>query len=382
MWKAILKIIGGILAGIIFGLLIAGLLLVYIKGMTWHEYFYGKLFDSLMVAIVTCVAFILAIVILVPLHEFGHLVFGLMTGYKFVSFRIFDRTLVRIDDKFKIKRFSVGGTLGQCLMSPPEKPLERIPTVWYNFGGVAMNLIALLLVLPVLFVAVNPLVKVAAFMFILADALLILMNGLPLKISGTGNDGYNMLHMRRNLVSKRGFVEALRANALIQAGVRPKDMPDEWFRLPDNIDYSDQLQVGIPMMVASRKIDEKRYEEALQEFENLYTNKEKIIPLYVKEIECELVFLRLIAGRTDDAKLLLDKDLRKYIDIAKSTMSSKQRVLCAIYLYLDKDPDKAQKIYEELNANKEEYLLRGEVESDLALMEDMLHTYNSGGEPK
>lgn len=382
MWKAILKIIGGILAGIIFGLLIAGLLLVYIKGMTWHEYFYGKLFDSLMVAIVTCVAFILAIVILVPLHEFGHLVFGLMTGYKFVSFRIFDRTLVRIDDKFKIKRFSVGGTLGQCLMSPPEKPLERIPTVWYNFGGVAMNLIALLLVLPVLFVAVNPLVKVAAFMFILADALLILMNGLPLKISGTGNDGYNMLHMRRNLVSKRGFVEALRANALIQAGVRPKDMPDEWFRLPDNIDYSDQLQVGIPMMVASRKIDEKRYEEALQEFENLYTNKEKIIPLYVKEIECELVFLRLIAGRTDDAKLLLDKDLRKYLDIAKSTMSSKQRVLCAIYLYLDKDPDKAQKIYEELNANKEEYLLRGEVESDLALMEDMLHTYNSGGEPK
>ena len=87
----------------------------------------------------------------VLLHEGGHLVCGLATGYRFVSFRIFNLTFIRKDGKLCIKRFSLAGTGGQCLLTPPERPLEDIPTTLYNLGGVLANLLtAILAFLPLL----------------------------------------------------------------------------------------------------------------------------------------------------------------------------------------------------------------------------------------
>ncbi|MFR1327763.1 MAG: hypothetical protein ACLSCE_16590 [Bacteroides cellulosilyticus] len=43
--------------------------------------------------------------------------------------------------KFRFKRFSISGTGGQCLLSPPDKPYEQMPYFWYNAGGVLMNLL-------------------------------------------------------------------------------------------------------------------------------------------------------------------------------------------------------------------------------------------------
>ena len=83
------------------------------------------------------VAFILHIII----HEGGHLVAGLLTGYRFVSFRIFSLTLIRKDGRYQWRNFSLGGTGGQCLMAPPLRPLEEIDTRWYNLGGVLANIV-------------------------------------------------------------------------------------------------------------------------------------------------------------------------------------------------------------------------------------------------
>ena len=54
------------------------------------------------------------------IHEAGHLVFGLMTGYKFCSFRVASFMWLKENGKLKLKRLSVAGTGGQCLMSPPD----------------------------------------------------------------------------------------------------------------------------------------------------------------------------------------------------------------------------------------------------------------------
>lgn len=69
---------------------------------------------------------------------------------------------------------------------------------------------------------------------------------------------------------------------------------------------------------------------------------------------------------------LLDANLRKYIDAYKGVMSSKQRILCAIALYIDNDRAMAEEIYRTLSASQEKYLLQGEVKSDLAIMKKML----------
>lgn len=375
MLKSILKIILGLLIGVVAGLLIAAIGLICFTDTTLPGFLSKLASTSFLVAMGAAgfgiLIFALSIAILIPLHEAGHLVCGLMSGYKFVSFRIFNLTFIKSDGKLKIKRYSIAGTGGQCLLTPPDLPIEKIPTGWYNSGGVLFNIIAVLAVAPLLLIN-NPFAKEAAVIFTLTGAFLILMNGIPMKISRAGNDAYNMLALKKNLLAKRGLVEALRANAMIQNGVRPKDMPDDWFVIPDDIDYSDQLETSIPMMAASRFIDEMNFQEALRSFEELYSHKNEIIGLYVKEIECELVFLYIVNGDMGKATELLTPKLRKYIETYRQVMSCKQRILCTMALFIDNERDKAIGIYEDLLAKENNYLLQGEVKSDLAIMKSLL----------
>lgn len=384
MLKSILKLLMGLAIGIVAGFLIAVIFGVCFTDITFVE-FLDKLKTAnfsagLIAAGVGIVTFFVSITVLVLVHEAGHLVCGLLSGYRFVSFRIFNLTFIKIDGKLRVRRYSIAGTGGQCLLTPPDMPLEKIPTGWYNFGGVLFNLIALLAVVPLFFIKGNPVLIECVTIFTLTDIMLIVLNGIPMKVSGAGNDAYNILLLRKNPVAKRGLVVALRSNALIQEGVRPKDMPDEWFVVPEKIDYRDQLEVSIPMMAASRLVDELRYNEARNAFESLYAHKDELIALYVKEIACELVFLRLMGGDKEDASELLDENLKKYIKAYRKVMSSKERILCAIALKLDEQRDEAVSIYGDVCKREKDYLLQGEVKSDLAIMHDMLNGDNSQGD--
>lgn len=374
--KTVLKLIVGLLAGGLIGLLIGGLIVVVFTDTTWSEYiakYYSlDLSEGVTVFFVAIVSMIFSFLILVPVHEFGHLVCGLLTGYKFVSFRIFNYTIIKIDGKLRVKKFAVAGTGGQCLLTPPDLPIDQIPTGWYNFGGILANIIVLVIVLPFFLLDLNPFVAEALGVFASVDAIMILLNGIPMMANGVGNDGYNMKLLKKNLRSRQGIVNQLRANALIQNGMRPKDMPEEFFENPKDIDYRNALEVSIPLMYSSRLVDEMNYTEALECLEALYSHKDEIMPLYIKEIACELAFLYLRTGNLEKAEELLDKDLRKYIETYRRMMSSKERLLSAMAFYLDKDKSKAIDIYSNMKSRQDEYLLQGEVRSDLALMEDML----------
>ena len=83
---------------------------------------------------------IVAYFIHILVHESGHLLFGLFTGYKFSSFRIFSFMWIKQDGKIKLKRHRIAGTAGQCLMTPPDIKDGKLPYVWYNLGGVILNL--------------------------------------------------------------------------------------------------------------------------------------------------------------------------------------------------------------------------------------------------
>lgn len=374
--KTILKMIVGLLAGGLIGFIIGGLIVVLFTDTTFNEYihkYYSINFtEGLAVVIVAVVSLIVSLAIIIPVHELGHLICGLLSGYKFVSFRVLNLTFIKIDGRLRIKRFAVAGTGGQCLLTPPDIPIEKIPTGLYNFGGILANIILLLITVPFFFLDLNPFITEALAIFALTDVIMILLNGIPMQAGGVGNDGYNMKLLKKNLLSKQGIINQLKANALIQNGIRPKDMPEVLFFNPEKIDYKNALEVSIPLMYSSRLIDSMKYEEALVLIEDLYSHKNEIMDLYVKEIACELAFLYLRTGKAEKAEPLLDKNLRKYIDIYSKMMSSKERLLVAIALYLDNDKRKASEMYDKFNERKDKYLLQGEVKSDLALIEDML----------
>lgn len=371
--KKILKLIAGLLIGISVGLIISTAGIVIFTDITLSEYvskFISIPFSKTALAALTGIlSFILSLFIIVPAHETGHLIFGLLSGYKFVSLRIFNLTFIRIDGALKVKRFSIAGTGGQCLLTPPDLPLDKIPTALYNAGGNIMNLILLIIAIPILWLELSPFMYEAVFTFILTDFILLLLNAIPMKI---GNDGYNMLHLRNNTRGKQALVIQLRSNALIQKGIRPKEMPDKWFSWSEKIDWKNNMEVSIPIMHASRLIDKMDWKHAYVEFEALYRHKDDIMQLYVNEIACELAFCAMVNGNISHAEELLDDKLRKYIESYRNVMSSKQRIMCAIALYMENNREKAVRIYESVNKSKSEYLLQGEVESDLAIMDAIL----------
>ena len=320
--------------------------------------------ETVGVSLLAILILLFSIFLQVLLHEGGHLVCGLATGYRFVSFRIFNLTFIRKDGKLCIKRFSLAGTGGQCLLTPPERPLEDIPTTLYNLGGVLANLLtAILAFLPLLTVDGLPyLLKFFLLMLSLIGILLAGMNGIPMKMGGIGNDADNMCLLLKDSKSKQALVTQLRINALVQEGMRPKDMPAEWFSQTEDINYKDALQVTIA---------------AYNAFEKIMSHRHEVIGLLIKETACELLFTALVTKRTARAEELYTDELDTYIRQYKDVTSSKQRLLCALALYRDKDTAKAKEIYEATCQRKNKYLMQGEVSSDIALMKSILTAKNA-----
>lgn len=375
--KKVLKFVFALLLGMGIGLAIAVVVIVLFTDTTLSE-FVGKFksvefSEMLLSGLVGVLAAVISVPILVISHEAGHLIFGLLSGYNFVSFRIFNMTFIKIDGKLAVKRYSIAGTGGQCLLLPPDKPIEKIPTEWYNFGGVFVNLIEVIAAILLMPLVRNAFFNESLFIFILIGAILIIMNGIPMKLGGAGNDAYNMIALRKDMIAKRGFVDALRINCEAQNGIRLKDMPESWFEVPENIDFKNQLEVSIPLSAASRLVDMMDFQAGQRMYEDIYAHKDSIISLYLKEIECELIFLRLENGDKTEAESLLTPEMKKYIEAYSKVMSSKQRILCAMALYIDNDREKAMSIYENLQSHEKDYLLQGEVKSDLAIMRKILN---------
>ena len=324
------------------------------------------------------VSLVIAACLQIILHEAGHLVCGLLSGYRFVSFRVGSITLLKDGDgKFRFKRFSLAGTGGQCLMAPPENvPLDKIPTSLYNAGGVIVNLLCAVVSLLLLICCGGMplwlryfLAATMAIGFVFA-----LLNGIPLKLGGIANDGHNLLYLNRDKKSVKGFAVQLIINEKQQNGTRLSEMPDELFTLDGGINYSDPLQANVELMKISRELDKGDIELAHEHFKELLNcHGKELLSLFRLEAGSELMFTSLATGDKDVAQNTInDNMLMKYITKYARVMSTKQRTLMAKTLLFDGDRAEAERLYNEVVARRDSYLMQGEVESDIELMKHLL----------
>lgn len=329
------------------------------------------------------VSLVIAAYLQIILHEAGHLVGGLLSGYRFVSFRVGSITLVKDGNgKLRFKCFKIAGTGGQCLMAPPENvPLDQIPTKLYNAGGALVNLLcATVSLLLLLFCDGMPmwlryfLAATMAIGFVFA-----LLNGIPLKMGGVANDGYNMLYLNRDKQAVKGFAAQLIINEKQQNGMRLSQMPDEVFDLGGEINYSDPLQANVGLLLISRELDKGNIELAHEQFKELLnSHRKELMPLFRLEAGCELMFTSLVTGDKVVAQKTIDDEmLMKYITKYARVMSPKQRALMAKALLFDSNRAEAERLYNELVARRDSYLMQGEVESDIELMKQLLETQNA-----
>lgn len=307
-------------------------------------------------------------------HEAGHLVFGLLTGYKFCSFRIFSFMWERVDGKLRLKRFGIPGTAGQCLMAPPELVEGGIPITLYNLGGIIFNLVlsACFLGLYWLFSS-NPYVGACLLGLYYIGILLAFTNGFPMKNGGISNDGYNTVALKRHPDAVRSFWIQMKVNELITRGEKISNMPDEWFEVPNDDEMKNSIVAVRGVLACNRLMEQGRFPEAEELMAHLLAIDSGIVGLHRSLIICDRIFLELIGeNRPDIVEGMLTAKQKKLMTKMK-TLPSVLRTEFAIALLHRGDVAAADFLKEAFEKCAENYPYPLEIETErgfIALAEE------------
>ena len=321
----------GICAGLIIGYFGARAIGVFIPAQV-------TLWQSLIVYGVIMAAALFSLFLHILVHETGHLVMGLLCGYRFVSFRVFNFTIVKEKDGLVRKRFKLVGTVGQCLMSPPEFVGGSFPYVLYNLGGPAMNFVFCGVFFVAFLLASKTASPASAVFLIIAafGAFMGLFNIVPQKIGGVANDGYNVFILGKNDAARRAFWLQLRVTAMVTQGVRYRDLPDEWFMVSDCGNWNDPIAAVVVLGRYSYLLDKMEIKEARALAGKLLYSASRMLELHKNELRCELLFHELIGEcRKEEIERLHTAELKKYIRATSSYMSRQRLLYAYAKLFLD-----------------------------------------------
>ena len=383
--KKFLKFVMGLLGGAVIGVAIVLLMVLLIDGNLsgFHDINDVKI-GKLGLAI--CFSFLsmaIAVVLNIMLHEAGHLVFGLLTDYKFVSYRAFSFTLIKdVQGNFKWKKYSISGTLGQCLMEPPRDfKSDNLPYFWYNAGGVIVNILLVIISLVMLKAFDLPMFwECFFFMMMFVGVAIALMNGLPLKTAGLNNDGSNIMELWKHPEKRADMAHQLLIVAETSKGKRTTEMPEEWFPNPTITDFKDLITITTKNNYICWLEDNLRFEEALEETEKVMEHEAEIPQLIRYELGCDWLLLELaLHNRPLQIERINTKQQWAYLQSASKYSAQKQATFFAWQLIHENHPAEADKILNDMRANQHNYAFVGEARTAIALMEHIKELYNGTG---
>lgn len=326
--------------------------------------------EALISGIFLLVGMYLSMFLQIVLHEAGHLLFGLLSGYQFASFRIGRFTWIKIDGKLRFKKYSLAGTGGQCLMCPPELVDGKMPVMLYNLGGSLNNIIVSLICIGLYFL---PGVKAPFSVFLLMTAVIgvafALMNGIPMRMGGVDNDGYNAFSLGKNRDALRAFWIQLKIQEQVTQGVRLKDMPEEWFELPSEEGMQNSLIAALAVFSCNRLMDGHHFAEAQAQMQRLLSEKNAIVGLYRNLLICDCLFCELLGeNRSEKVEKWMDKQQKKFMKSMKNFLSV-LRTEYAYALLAGKDEVKAKKIRKKFEACARTYPYSADIEGERELIE-------------
>lgn len=324
--------------------------------------------SSILSTMIIITIFLLSFILQIILHESGHLIFGLLSNYEFISFRVGTLTIVKINGKFTLKKFNIQGTGGQCLMMPKSTHYKTSRYTLYNLGGVLFNLIiAIICYILYLSLESDKYLNIFLISMILSAIYLFITNGIPMKVGGIANDAYNLMSIEKNDFLKYCFHTQLTVVGLLHKGIKMRDMPLELFEIDKHCDFSNPLVTSIKIFEANYYHDKLEFDKAKECCEFLINYKPKIIKLYENEIKCDLLFYEIIRNNKEKVKELYTKELKSYIKVTNSYISRK-RLIYAYALIIEKNITKSKKILSEIEIVKKTYPTKAELDSELEII--------------
>ncbi|MBQ7184056.1 MAG: hypothetical protein IJR97_08725 [Clostridia bacterium] len=310
-----------------------------------------------------------AMTLQIIIHEAGHLVFGLATGYRFSSFRVFGLMWMKQNGEIRLKKLNIAGTGGQCLMAPPEMRDGKMPVMLYDLGGVIMNLVSAPVFLGAAFLCPAGSFGRTVLLFpAVIGAAFALMNGLPLGTGTVNNDGMNALELARSPEAVRAFWIQMKVNEKISEGVRVKDMPEEWFVMPSDEGMRGGITAAVGVLACGRLMDEQRFEEAERLMARVLRRDFGVAGLHRALLTCDRMYVELIGpNRRDVLDGMLSEGQRKLMR-AMRQYPSVLRTEYALALLGEKDVPKAETVRKRFDRAAAAYPYPGEIRAERELI--------------
>jgi len=196
----------------------------------------------------------------------------------------------------------------------------------------------------------------------------VLTNGIPMKIGGVANDGYNLLKLEKDPAAKQSFCNVLELNARNQGGETYGEMPERLFNIPESIDWKSPMHAATVLASATRKQSLHQWEESYQQLSDACSHMSDIMPLYQLELENMMTLACIATGRDEEARRHYTDKVAKYVAHHAPTQSDKQMTAMAVALALDGDRPRAEQLLYKLEFERDKYIHQGDVAMSLDLM--------------
>lgn len=250
----------------------------------------------------------LVVMIQTIIHEAGHMIGGLITGYRFLFYRIGSTTIVKTDNGFKIRKLRVPGTGGQCIMVPPEMKDGDYPVLIYHLGGGLLNiLLSLVAIVIIKTYSINPVATGYLEIFAIVGIYIGIVNLVPLKI--INNDGANIFNLKNDLEERIALHRILNDEEDL---INDKEV-EETSKNIDEVDLSKTFIQGLFTNKLEDRFYKMEFKEAKSSGEKLLV-KAKMNMIYEFMVKTTVSIMYLIEGNREKAnEFLKDKSLKKYL---------------------------------------------------------------------
>ena len=355
--KLIFKILR-IIIGIIFTGLIIFTILNHLDMVLKEENNY-----SFIQVIIALLFYVIVYYSSIILHEVGHLIFGLKSKLKFISFNIKGFSIIKKNKKLVIEKRKITKDIGgYCNMEFIDSiKYSKKDVILYFYGGIIINIIIAIIFFIILLLSSNQYIKLISILYILYNAYLSILNSIPYtNIIGVNTDMkhiVNYLHddnyIKKIITINKMFSHYEKNNSLIGIDEDLLYIPEEFFN-----DYD----ITIALYYISYLSEKRKYKKMNESIDYVLSKtndtitESSINALKVQKIDC------IIHTKFDKDKIIeiWDNSFNKYIN-QLSIVSITGLVFKYLYYKVVDDEEKANDILKEYENRKLNYHNKQEI---------------------
>ena len=190
---------------------------------------------------------VIGIILGAIVHELGHLVLGLLTGYSFSRLNILNFNWYKEDGR--IRFYTAACPIGQCLMCPPENE-KHFKFILYNLGGNIAVLFFCIVLLVLIIILDSSVLALCLFAVLFVNIIMLFINLLPIKSWTSPTDVANILEILKSREAVQAFYKMLYINHQVVEGRRYKDFPLEEMQVAESADLCNYHVATLVLMEA------------------------------------------------------------------------------------------------------------------------------------